>query len=264
MQINKKIIIIAVIIIAVSWIFNIRYYDKHMQKEPIFRKRYYSSPNVYKSISLNYTDNIKSKDKIVSISFPELDEKPAMIRGLSTINLNIYTKMVTIDVEIFSGEMKDLPENYEDKVITKAKVTFSNNKVMDFDIGKIYLYTYNYNKSDFLTRKFSSSSSENYGETGFVCNEDLQILGINNRLSEETKDILKINVQGQELSNIKFPINMRKGDEFKIDYSMKFKKGDIRAKYYYYIGLDVLVENSEGNKMSVPYGFMCSVSYSIE
>lgn len=260
MKLNKKLVAFGLVLLVLFWIGNIVCYQKHVLKEPLFLKQYYDDKTVTGDFQLYYIQNINDNVTVTNIIFPEIGNQSYFFNDnesyASTDRKYYKLKAITINIITgFTGEMKDA---YKNKVITKAKVYLSNGKVMNVDLGKIYLCS-DEEKNSELKQYCASSSSDNTGCTSFTAEKDTNVIGINSKSYEEVKDILKINVNGETLNKVNFPIKLKRGDELKINYSFNFSKTDLRKNNIYELSLNVLTEDLSGNKGSSP----CFIDYKL-
>lgn len=242
---NKKMVIWGLLLLGLLWSGNIIYYEKQVLKEPLFIKHYYDIKKGMR-FQLCYIQNINSKDKVISIVFPEIGQQPVNFNEYdSNINRRYYM-LKTILVDIPNGVINEIPEEYKNKVITKARICFSNGKVLNVQLGKIYLYSDEIERIDL--EPSVSSRKDNTGSAIFMADKDINVIGINSKFYEEIKDILKISIDGKPLSNITFPIKLKQGECLSVSYGVIFNKDDIRVSDAYNFTIDVLTEDLLGNK----------------
>lgn len=253
MKLNKKMIAFGMALLVVLWTGNIIYYEKHAIKEPLFIKHYYDVDKGTGSFRLYYVQNINSKDKVINIALPEIGQQYVNFTELEQGNSDgRYYTLKTIMVNIFNADMDKIPDEYKNKLITKAKISFSNGKTMDVNLGKIYLYS-DKNKNQDLKQRGMSASNDDTGSNTFYADKDTSITGINSRFYEEIKDVLQISINGKPLSNITFPIKLKAGEIIDVSYAFNFNnKKDIRLNNAYNLSFDILTEDSQGNKGSSP------------
>lgn len=251
MNLNKKLIVIGMVLLIVLWTGNIIYYEKHAIKEPLFIKHYYDvniSGDIFK---LYYVQNINSKDKIINIVLPEIGQQYINFAEYDMGNTNgPYYKLKVLMININNGSNNKIPDEYKNKFITKAQITFSNGKTMNVNLGKIYLYSDKNNSGDLVQRGVTETTDSN-GSTILYANKDINITGINSRFYDGLKDVLKINIGGVPLSKITFPIKMKAGETIDVSYAFNFNnKNDIRLNNAYNLTFNILMEDSQGKKGS--------------
>ena len=254
MNLNKKYVSYGLVLLLLFWSGNVIYYKNQVIKEPLFIKHYYDVMKGMNNFQLYYIQNLNSQSKIKSIIFPEVGQQNVNFTEYDGNTDKRYYVLKNITVNIFDGDVKNMPNYYKNKVITKARIEFSDGKIMNVDVGKIYIYGDEINGGDLEARNQSSSidntGSENTGNSTFKVNKDIKITGINSRFDKEIKNILQINVNGKSLSNIKFPINLKKGDEFYINYTFNFNKDIIMKNNAYSFPLNISTQDLKGNKGS--------------
>lgn len=247
MKINKKLAVCGLALLIILWAGNIIYYENQILKEPLFIKHYYDTPYDVNEFRLYCIENANSKDAISSIVFPEISNSYVNFTESYDHSWSRYYNVKVIIVKLYSGNSNTLPPEYNNKVITKALIGFSNGKSMTVDLGKIYLCS-DKAQSSALKTSMSSVSSDNIGRVSLITKEDINITGINSNFYDGMKDILKIDINGKELSKTTFPVKLKSGDQFTVDYTFNFNKNDIRKLYAYNFTLNLLTEDSQGTK----------------
>lgn len=251
MDLNKKHVVIGIVLLIIAWIGNVFYYKKHVLKEPIFLKHYYDDGR----FDLHYIENINSKDKIMTIVLPEIGKEYVDFIEYANNSDHRYYKMKTIDIDTHQFDSK----KYRNKVITKAEIQFYSGKVMNVNIGKIYLYSDE--KKEYVLKSFSpSASSNNSGSICFEVNTHIKIKDINSKFPDIINNKLNVRINEKDLKDVSFPIELKEGDMLDIRYSFKFNKNDVMGNYVYNFPLYISIEDSIGDK-----GFLsCYISHWIE
>ncbi|WP_027623418.1 hypothetical protein [Clostridium lundense] len=246
MSLNKKHAAIGIVLLIITWVGNVFYYKKHVLKEPIFLKHYYHITKENSDFKLYYIENINSKENINNIVFPEVGEEHIEFYKYSDNTNKRYYQMKSVGINIYKDDSAKILEKYENKVITNVKVEFSSGRVMNVDIGKIYLCSDNEGKDVLFTRKSSYSDSSS-GYDSFIIDKNIKIKAICSKFPEITNDILQVNKES--LKNIKFPITLKTGDKLDIKYKFKFNKDDIRKNYLYRFPLNIIIGDSKESKV---------------
>lgn len=254
MNLNKRVIVIGLVLLIVLWAGNIIYYEKHVIKEPLFIKHYYDVDIKGDIVNLYYLQSTTSKDKIINITFPEIEQKYIEFTENDIDNSKgPYYRLKALNINVNNGSNNEVSDEYTNKVITRANITFSSGKTMNVNLGEIYLYNSDKNKTLYLKREMQSSSSDNTGGTTFYTDKDIYITGINNRFYNDIGDILEISIDGTRLSDVKFPIELDAEQSINIAYAFKFSnKNDIRLNNVYHLVFNLSTEDSRGNKGSTP------------
>lgn len=250
MKLNRKLIVGFIVFLLVAWIGNFIYYEKHVLRKPIFIKCYYEIEKGMDSFNIYFLQDIESKDKVVSVVFPELGKAYIPFSEFDYNSDRRYYNLKNISVNI-----GDLDSNgYKDKVVTKAIIKFSNGKSMNVNLGKIYFLNDGQVLKG-LKEMDSSQGSDSFGNANgryeFIANEDINIIGINSRLKKDVKGLLKISIAGKKISDRDLPVKIKAGDDFDISYEFNFNKNDIRRYNAYYFNFYVLTEDLSGNKGSI-------------
>lgn len=248
MNINKRWVFIGLFLLALTWIGNIFYYKLHVLKEPIFLKHYYDFSNGLDRISLYYIDNLNNKDSIINIELPELDMGYADFSEGTHNNDNRYYIMKSATISLNRNKEDNKSVLYNDKIITKAIINFSRGKTMTVDLGKIYLGNRSENTIPSLIATYSSSGSDNTSSNSFKADKALKVTGIECSFPELMGDILKIQINDKDVKNVKFPIELKQGEELTIKNSFNLDKRDIRSNYVYNFPIKIITEDASGIK----------------
>lgn len=262
MKLNKKLLVSSIVLLILLWSGNIFYYEKHILKEPLFIKCYYNLPSGLDMFNLYYIQNINSQDNITEITFPEIGIQPLTfsVLDMNTDGKNYRLKMLSINK--FNNYLNKIPNEYKKKILTKANIKFSNGKIMTVNLGKIYFNgetEVNEIRNTDLIQSSGSSCNDSTGSTIFTAKKDLTILSISNKFYDEIKDILKVNINGKELSNIVFPIKLKKDDQVSINYGFTFNQNDIRKNYLYNLAFYISTVDSKGTKGNSLFGIGSSI-----
>lgn len=254
MKLNKKLVAIGLVLLIMLWTGNIIYYKKHVIKEPLFIKHYYDVYIKGDIVNLYYLQSTTSKDKIINITFPEIEQKYIEFTENDIDNSKgPYYRLKALNINVNNGSNNEVSDEYTNKVITRANIAFSSGKTMNVNLGEIHLYNSDKNKTSYLKREMQSSSSDNTGGTTFYADKDIYITGINNRFYNDIKDILEVSIDGTKISDVKFPIELDAEQSINIAYAFKFSnKNDIRLNNAYHLVFNLSTEDSRGNKGSTP------------
>lgn len=244
---NKKYVVFGITLLVMAWVGNILYYNAHVLKEPLFLKHYYVLKQGMYHTELYYIDNINSKDKVVSINFPELASRPIDFTESSWNSDHRYYQMKRLDITFYRGDANAIPPEYRNKLITKAQICFVSGKIIEADIGKLYLYSDEPAK-EFLKTSTVMGSSDNITKATFMVDKDLTISGIGCQFPELVQDILKPEINGKAVSNITFPMSLKAGDKLELSSSFEFDKSDIRKNYIYNFPIEVLAKDKYGKE----------------
>lgn len=247
MNIKKKYVLLGLLLLTAAWLGNIFYYQKHVLKEPLFIKHYYDVKQGMDSFRLYYIDNINQKNEVAYISFPEIEEGYTSTEIWQHNSDNRYYNFKIINVRTNGVSDGNIPENLINKVITKAIVYLNNGKSFDVDIGKIYLYN---DRSDerILHSIRTMGSSNNTGSTTFTSPAHSKIYGVSTKFPELMDGMLNVSINDIPLEDVKFPINVNMGDNITVNYGFKFDRKDINRNNAYEFSIDLLTENSVGEK----------------
>jgi hypothetical protein len=247
MKINIRIVIAGLIVLAMVWVGNLYYYNKHVLGEPVFMKHYYDVVKGMNSFQLYYIDNLNSNTSVVKLIFPELGPELVCITDNLLNKDGRYYRMNTIYVTLYNGSMDNIPEQYINKLITKAIVYLSDGRVFNVNLGKIYIYNEEIGQKvlHFVNEMASSDGS---GSTGFYADKDISINGIYCKFPEIAEGVMNIKLNDIDLKDVKFPVEVKKNYNFEVRYSFIFKKDDERRNYEYNFPLYIKTHNTTVNK----------------
>lgn len=251
MNIKRNHVIMGLVLLLVLWTGNIFYYQKHVLKEPLFIKHYYDVKQGMENFRLYYIDNINQKNEIAYVIFPEIGYEYTRTEIFKSNSDNRYYNLNIINVIRNANSDNGIPEGMKNKVLTKARVYFTNGKTLDVDIGRIYLYSDGMEKYT-LDSVSSMGSSDNTGSTIFSSPDDLKIYGVGSKFPELMNDIILISINGVPLREVKFPINVKKGDNITVGYKFQFDSENINRNNAYDFPVYILTENEAGVKGANP------------
>ena len=246
MKLNIKHVVFGLALLVLFWTGNIIYYKNHAIDNPIFLKHYYDV--TMDGFSLYYLDDINSKAKVVSIDFPQIGCQCTNITQYANSTDNPYYRLNVLLLIM----PNTAPDKLKNKVITYAKVTFSDGKTMDVNLGTIHFSGDGF-ASNSSVKQQCSESSDYTGDACFTSNKSIEITGIDSKSYERVKDIMQINIGAKPLSKIKFPIRLNAGDLVDINYKFNFEKDPEKQNNAYSFALNILTKDSSGKNGITPY-----------
>jgi len=264
MKLNKKYIAIGISFLVLCWIGNIIYYKDHVLKEPLFIKHYYDVGKGDGNFNIFYIQNINSKNKITSIIFPEIGQQELNFTEYDGEVDKKYYMLKNVNVKIINDNEEDIPDEYKNKVITKAQVQFSDGTTMDVNLGKIYLYSDEIEHKDLgiqctQTSSYTSGSTTSTTTLGVHPNttlggdDEIKITGISSNFDEEIKDIIHIYVNEEPIDKDSFPIYLKKDDTISFGYAFDYSNNIKKINNAYFLKFNVLTEDPEGDKGSTSF-----------
>ena len=264
MKLNKKYIAIGISFLVLCWIGNIIYYKDHVLKEPLFIKHYYDVEKGDREINLFYIQNINSKNKITSIVLPEIGQQELTFTESDGEVDKKYYMLKNVDVKIIDYNEEDIPDEYKNKVITKAQVQFSDGTTMNVNLGEIYLYSDEIEHEDLSIQCTTTSSYTNESSTSGTTlgvhpnttlgvDDKIKITGISSNFDEEIKDIIHIYVNEEPIDKDSFPIYLKKDDTISFGYAFDYSNNIKKINNAYFLKFNVLTEDPEGDKGSTSF-----------
>lgn len=204
MKFHKKFFAFIIIMFCILYGYNVYNNKTHVLKKPLFLKDYIASSGK-SDIKLYYIDNINSNRTIREIEFPGVNDDSMVISNNYDLDKKGFYKL-----SMFYVHLKKV-----DKVITKAKVRFSDNTVFNVSIGKINLK----NNEPVNNELIKNSCSGTYS----IADKDYKLVkvetefnGLINKVSLKINDTL--------VDNLKLPINIKKGQFY--SFIIKTQKSD--------------------------------------
>lgn len=248
MKISRKVVIFLLIGLILVCSGNVIYYEKHILKSPLFIKNY-SVLSKGMDLKIHYIQNINSNDKIVSIGLPEIKNNMVNFSEEDKNSDKANYKLKEITIKFLDDDI----EKYSNRTITKAKIRFSNGKTMNVNLGQVYIDGNREPNEDLENISTSVSSvfpqnGELSGNSTLKACKNIEILGIGNRFSKITEGILKLKLNEKDISHVDFPMNVNVGDVIYLDYGLSCRADDKRINDDYDLQLNILTEDSQGNK----------------
>lgn len=251
MNIRRKYVLLGFIFLSIAWAGNIFYYQKHILKEPLFIRQYCDVNQGRDSFNLYYISNISEKNEMAYITFPEIDSAYVRTEKWKHNSDNRYYNFNILNVKINEDLNGKIPDGIKNKVLTKARLHLRGGRTIDVNIGKIYLFC-DETRYGGLQEKRSLASSNHTGSITFLSAEDLKISGVNTKFPELMNGTLEISINNLPLKDIRFPINVRRGESVNVHHKMQFNKDDINRNNSYDFSIYLLTENEAGERGANP------------
>jgi hypothetical protein len=247
MNIKRKYVILGLVLLIIAWVGNIYYYENHKLKKPLFIKHYYDIKNGMDFFRLYFIENINDKNEISYVSFPELEDGYISADILNYNSDDRYYRMKIIQARIPRSSDGIVPEFLRNKTITKVRAYTMDGKTYDMDIGKIYL-DWDVPGEHSMESTSSGASNNNTGYTTFSSKSDIKIYDVTCKFPELLDGLVEISIKGTPLKDVRFPLELKKGDTITVDYRFMFEKDDIRQNNAYECSIDLLTEDESGKK----------------
>jgi hypothetical protein len=257
MKLNKRLIVFGLALLLLFLTGNIIYYKNQVITNPIFLKDYVSMP-ADSSFPLSYVEDINSKDSIISIYFPEIKYQCTNFSQMCENTDNRYYRLKTLLIYLYNGPDSQASAKYINKVITKAKITFSNGKTENVNVGSIHLVS---DTPRSLKQSSICASTDNTGSFGFTTDKDILITGIDKKSYTFVSDIMDISIDGNPISKIKFPILLKSKCQIVIYYKFNFNKNLKKQNNVYFFNFNILTQDLNGTKGITPC-FIQMIPYS--
>lgn len=264
MELNKKILKVGLILIALSLVITVGLSLKYKLKDPVFLKLYFEqyapsneNTRVIENFSLKYITNIDDSRKVRDIHFKEEPNIKVIVSympngyGFSFFNNynnhergEIYGRYAlhTIYLNI---DLNNIDEEFYEIELNNVRITFNDNSILDTNIGRLIVYKDKSKMGD-LHSKGGSSSSDGTSSSSLMSEKDLKLLEVKSPLLQDLKDYFDLSIRGidyREVSGIEYEggkvLNTNSKFHFPKDITQKYTFYDIKPKLYY--------EDKEGN-----------------
>ncbi|MBU3109011.1 hypothetical protein [Clostridium gasigenes] len=226
MKLNKKIIILTILIIGVAWIYNIVIFMGSQTEKPLFfRQQSDISEDGY--IDIEYLEKVQAEDKIVSIVFPELStEEIKWGSGSETSKNNISYKSMTIFLsDVQKSSNLDISKILEagDITITKMIYKTQSDEEEEVNLGKITISKkfVSEKKYKILKQIGIESSSYSSGKNIYEAKDDLQIIAVEGENLENINRLFDVYINEEKLQYINLPVKVARNRPIEVYYEEK-------------------------------------------
>jgi hypothetical protein len=252
---NTLILKYGLIVVLVCLIISIFIYMQFFLDEPVFLKHYYDLI-MYEDMrmSLHLITNSSDKRSVYKIEFPQLPDDFAYIELDYSINNNEDGYFRTREFAHYNYNELSLlihvleeNDSEESIVLDKAVVHYSDGDSQEADIGKIILHK-DVRRTDILTSTFSESSNDDTSSAGFISDDDIIIESIKSNLDEELSGIFELKMDGEDVRDLNYPINISAKEPLCFESQFKFESEDDRVYNVYDIHGRITAADSQGNK----------------
>lgn len=250
---NTSILKYGLIIVFLFLLCSLIFYMQFSLDEPVFLKHYYDRviyDNYYMDIHL--ITNSNDNRRIADIQFPQMPEDFAYVmlnnfngsydRGYYQSEKHAHYSYNILSL-VFHISHED--DSYGSIALDKAIVTYDNGDKQEANIGKIILYK-NEKQTEALTSISSQSSSDNKHASEMVSNDNFIIEGITSDSDEETRDILKLKMNGTDVNDIDYPVEVAAEDSLYFETRFEFGPHDSRKFNVYDIQKKISLIDSKG------------------
>lgn len=252
---NNLILKYGLIIVLLFLIISIFFYIRFFLDEPVFLKHYYDlTIRENMRMNLHFITNSSDNRRISRIEFTQLPDDFAYIEldYFTNINENGYLRSQKFkhynynEISLLIHALGD-NESEESVVLDKAVVHYSDGKSQEADIGKIILHK-NAKQTNVLTSVFTKGGNDNTSAEGFKSADNIIIEGIKSDLDDELKGIFELKMEGEDVRNLNYPVNILADETFRLESQFKFEPGDDRIYNVYDIHGRISTSDSQGNK----------------
>lgn len=245
MDINKKILKIGLISIAIILIVNIAFTFYIRLDNPVFLKIY----NEYYAYQINeegdfedidyylyYITNVNDSRRVSYINFDDVPEitvsanEAVFSNDIFNFNHNanpykdkIYGRYALRRVYLRLN-LNNLNKDFDSVELNNISIEFNNGDILEQDLGRLIIYN-GKNGDDYFKGLGSGSSSDGTSNTSLEVKEDIELIKIDSPILEKVEDYLEISV-GRNNSH---------GVQYNEIEGMTYKAGDklyIESKFY--------------------------------
>lgn len=241
---NKKILGIALLVIVVSWVGNLWYYQSKQLDEPLFLKHYYASVDTFE---LYYLMNKQDPKKVQSIEFSDgtvmypryensgiHQDNPRLSYNVRSESTHYWMSAVRFNAQQLTRKKVD----HEGEAI----ITMDDGEMIVADIGRIFTEEPQQSSSIFQSN-MSSGGSDGRTTQSYTVGETIEIEEISSAFPkltdemlikihtgsnrnqtteghvpdwyEEERDLEWEKVSGVNLRNIDYPLVVERGEEIR-------------------------------------------------
>ncbi|WP_199613868.1 hypothetical protein [Paenibacillus alkalitolerans] len=216
------VLVLSSVLIVLSWVGNLVYYQQLQLSKPLFMKHYYDITVLNgQTFGIYYLAN-KTLD--IDVSHIELPEAPdARITTLGHLKSE-YTHQVLKEFNVaFHEGSQEAWREKGDVVITHINVYYTDGTSESVDIGEIHLRS-PMNWSRKLEFQSGGGSSDGTGFYSQRALEDVMVTGIAHHFQQLLTDILQLELtvpgyNSAEVKDIPFPILLKKNDTVYLRYA---------------------------------------------
>lgn len=263
MEKNKKLLKTSLILIAITLVismgtsfylkldkpvFLLKYMDRDL---PIYDTGYYGDVEFH----LRYITNANDTKMVNHIEFPEAPNLmgystetggaflsffpgPNQIPGQRVGTYSVRTIYVKIDAH-------NIPVSEDEIHLSKARVHFTNEEIIDVELGEIVLYGYR-RSDEYLNHYSGRSSSDGTSSTLMKAIGDITVHRVESPFLSKFKHLIELKINDTDYDNISKMV-FKSGDELKVfskfheptDIIEKLSEFNIHPKIYF--------EDNEGN-----------------
>lgn len=244
MNTNKKIILVLIGLIILSWVGNIMFYFKHKIGDEIAFNYSYEEGTWF---LLSYIKDQESSGQVVSISFPELSDFTIPIKdnamnflnyenndsNIKKIIGNTRYEIKNIGIMFGNGFYPDGKEFVFDEIVgkelTKIKYKTSSGLERECEIGGLVIKSaitegngagavdgVAKNESELYKCNKANVNADRVAEREYTANEDIELYELEGRYKNQFLETYNIEINGEVLKEGFDSINIDKGEEFKI------------------------------------------------
>ena len=284
MKINKKMFAGGLAIVLLCWIGNITYYFYNRLDNVVFMDNYkeiaiwvnklsedeYDGDleniseeekenfltNVYvDGLMLPYIKDINNTERIVSVTFPELDN--LIIYAESDVNAGVRYdnyKLETIgwnNMTLLQDQKQTLLKYIGKDPITNVVYNTDSGRNYKVDIGRVYLVEAIHDENNIVTSSSSGSDNLGKGFSKLILLDDIKITSIESKVLDEVREFYNIYVNNKHIDEIEFPLEVKKNNGFEVRYSPKEKRA---ASFVCRLKVN-LENNNEKSSINMPIEF---------
>ena len=252
---NNLILKYGLITVLLCLIISIFFYVQFFLDEPVFLKHYYDLI-IHENMRMNlhFITNSSDNKKIRNIEFPQMPDNFAYIEldYVTNLNENGYfrsRKFTHYSYNEISLLIHTLGENESEEtiVLDRAIVHYSGGESQEADIGKIILHK-NVKQTNVLTSVFTKSANDNTSSEGLESADNIIIESIKSDLDDELKGIFELKMEGADVSDLDYPVNISADEILRFESQFKFEPGDDRIYNVYDIHGRISTVDSQGNR----------------
>ena len=232
LKLNKKKLILTILIIGIAWIYNVVIFMGSQTEKPLFfrQKSDISEDGI---IDIEYLEKIQSEDRIVSIVFPELSTAEIKWGSWSEESKNniSYKSMRIYLSDVQRSCNLDISKIVEDGDITITKMIYKtqSDKEEEVNLGEITISKKFVSEKKYKILKqigiesttYSSYSSYSSGKNLYEAKDDLEIIAFEGENLENINKLFNVYINEEKLEQINLPVKVARNRPIEVYYEEK-------------------------------------------
>lgn len=258
MELNKKIIRVGLILIALVLIVSIATTLIYRVDNPVFLKMYVehrisdnTNSSLLENLRLMYITNVGDNRRIRSIEFEGIEDIGVYINNYNNNpwSFNGFDSAQSVEHDGYGRyrvntiyinmDFHSIDKSFEEIELNRAKISFDDGSTLDTDLGRIIIYNHDDNP-DYIRHNSSSGSSDGTSSLRGTIEKDISLIEVKSKLLDDMADHITLTIDDVDYRDIS-------GKTYKANQSITIESQfitpsniadrlviyDIRPKLYY-------------------------------